>query len=262
MKVKRYFIPAILLAVVIANPVTAFAAFNWMNVYGQSCNDSPEECDATRDTTFGAGYGSACVPNAPLDTSPLGRQVPGSRCGNCNNKGSVCPSRQTCDSASGFCFDVTNVRACQQACAGLFMVCSNGKCVDPNRPTPSSQPQSPVSGGFGGSPVLGGGNVNSGPVLGTGNVDDTGGGSLVNPLNNISSLPELLRAILAGVVEIGAIFLTLMIVYVGFLFVAARGNEEKISSARSALLWTVIGGLILLGAQAIELVIESTVKTL
>ena len=53
-----------------------------------------------------------------------------------------------------------------------------------------------------------------------------------------------------------------MIVYVGFLFVAARGNEEKIRSARDALMWTVIGGLILLGAEAISLVIQATVKTL
>ena len=89
-----------------------------------------------------------------------------------------------------------------------------------------------------------------------------GGVFLTNPLNNIDSLPELLTAILKGVVEIGAIFLTVMIVYVGFLFVAARGNEEKISSARSALVWTVVGGLILLGAQAISLVIQETVKTL
>lgn len=88
------------------------------------------------------------------------------------------------------------------------------------------------------------------------------GGTLVNPLNSINSLPELLTAILKGVVEIGAIFLTLMLVYVGFLFVAARGNEEKIRSARDALMWTVIGGLILLGAEAISLVIQATVKTL
>lgn len=112
-----------------------------------------------------------------------------------------------------------------------------------------------TSGGLGGSPASGGLGGSPAP-------SGSSGGGLVNPLNSISSLPELLRAILGGVVQIGAIFLTVMIVYVGFLFVAARGNEEKISSARSALLWTIIGGLILLGASAIELVIEATVKTL
>lgn len=96
-----------------------------------------------------------------------------------------------------------------------------------------------------------------------GNVPASDGGTaLTNPLNNINSLPDLLTAILKGVVEIGSIFLTVMLVYVGFLFVAAQGNAEKLSSARSALIWTIIGGLILLGAEAISLVIQSTVKTL
>ena len=93
------------------------------------------------------------------------------------------------------------------------------------------------------------------------NPSDNGSNTLQNPLN-VSTLPELLNAILRGVVEIGAILLTVMIVYVGFLFVAAQGNEEKIRSARDALVWTVIGGLILLGAEAISLVIQQTVSTL
>ena len=87
-------------------------------------------------------------------------------------------------------------------------------------------------------------------------------GGLTNPLNNICSLPALLTAILGGIVQIGSIFLTVMLVYVGFLFVAARGNSEKIQGAREALVWTVIGGLILLGATAIGLVIQGTVGTL
>ncbi|MEK7602133.1 MAG: hypothetical protein AAB472_01450 [Patescibacteria group bacterium] len=84
---------------------------------------------------------------------------------------------------------------------------------------------------------------------------------LQNPLQ-AGTLEELLTAILKGVVAIGAIFLTFMIIYVGFLFVAARGNEEKIRDARQALVWTVIGGLLLLGAEAISLVIQSTAQTL
>jgi hypothetical protein len=88
------------------------------------------------------------------------------------------------------------------------------------------------------------------------------GQGLTNPLRNINSLNDLLGAILRAVVEIGTIILVLALVYVGFLFVVAQGNEEKIRNARSALLWTVVGGLILLGATAIKAVIEATVKTL
>lgn len=89
---------------------------------------------------------------------------------------------------------------------------------------------------------------------------DTNG--LTNPLNNINSLPDFLNKILEAVVQLGTIVLILAIVYVGFLFVVAQGNEEKIKSARSALFWTVIGGLVLLGAQTIGMVISSTVGAL
>lgn len=106
----------------------------------------------------------------------------------------------------------------------------------------------------------GGGNPGGGNTPGGGNAGTSGG--LVNPLNGINSLPEFLSAILAGVVQIGTIVLIMMLVYVGFLFVAARGNAEKLQGAKSALVWTVIGGLVLLGATSIQLVIQGTVDSL
>lgn len=84
------------------------------------------------------------------------------------------------------------------------------------------------------------------------------GQKLDNPLK-YSDLNSLLTAVLEALIQIGRILLTLAIVWVGFRFVAARGNEEAIRSARTALMWTVIGGLILLGATAIQAVITSTV---
>lgn len=87
------------------------------------------------------------------------------------------------------------------------------------------------------------------------------GQTLVNPLK-VGTLPELLKLVLEAVVYIGSIILTLAIIWVGFKFVAAQGNPEKIKDARNALVWTLIGGLILLGAQAISLAIQSTVGSL
>ncbi len=86
-----------------------------------------------------------------------------------------------------------------------------------------------------------------------------GSGGLCNPLQ-VNSLQDFLHAILNGVIEIGTIVLIMMLVFVGFKFVVARGNPEEIQSARSALVWTVIGGLILLGATAIQAVITDTVS--
>jgi len=93
-------------------------------------------------------------------------------------------------------------------------------------------------------------------------VTNSSSGGLQNPLNNIASLPDFLNAILDAVVQLGSIVLVLAIVYVGFLFVKAQGKEEEIKNARDALMWTVIGGLILLGAKTVGLVITSTVGAL
>ncbi|MBP7741358.1 MAG: hypothetical protein KA104_01535 [Candidatus Pacebacteria bacterium] len=112
-----------------------------------------------------------------------------------------------------------------------------------------------------GSPAGGGTDAGSPAGAGTDATSESSGG-LTNPLNNINSLPEFMNAILDAVIQIGTIVLTLAIVYVGFLFVQAQGNEEKIKSARSALLWTVIGGLVLLGAKTVGLVISSTIGAL
>lgn len=85
---------------------------------------------------------------------------------------------------------------------------------------------------------------------------------LINPLKGICSIQDFLVAILNFVVQLGTIALIVMLVYVGFLFVVAQGNEEKLKNAKSALMWTVIGGLILLGAQAIAMAIQATVGSL
>ena len=86
-------------------------------------------------------------------------------------------------------------------------------------------------------------------------------GALQNPLN-AGSIPELIGVVLRAVVQLGSIVLVLALVWVGFLFVAAQGAEEKIREARSALVWTVIGGLILLGATAISAAIQATAQAL
>ncbi len=87
------------------------------------------------------------------------------------------------------------------------------------------------------------------------------GQAIANPLK-FCSLEGLLDAILDAAIKLGTVILTLALIYTGFLFVAARGNEEKIKKARTALLYTIIGGLILLGSKAIQVVISDTVNSL
>jgi hypothetical protein len=99
---------------------------------------------------------------------------------------------------------------------------------------------------------------------------DTGSGNnssaqqilLENPLKNIDSIEELISIILNLVWKIGVWILAGFIIYTGFLFVSARGNPAKIKEAGEALKYTLIGGLILLGAWVIAEAIIGTVEAL
>lgn len=84
---------------------------------------------------------------------------------------------------------------------------------------------------------------------------------ICNPIQ-AGSIEEMIQTILTGMKEIGFPILALAIVYCGFLFVFARGNPEKISKAKTALIYTMIGGAILLGAYALAQMISSTVSGL
>ena len=88
------------------------------------------------------------------------------------------------------------------------------------------------------------------------------GETLVNPLQGGGTLESFLTGILQFIIRIGTIVVILMLVYVGFKFVTAQGNDTKISEARRMLLWTVVGGLVLIGAVVIKDGIMATVQAL
>jgi hypothetical protein len=92
--------------------------------------------------------------------------------------------------------------------------------------------------------------------------------TLVNPLGAASCtssgncLMAFLESVLKFVIQVGAVIVVLMLVYVGYKFVVAQGKEAEIREARTMLLWTVVGALILLGAQAIASGIKATVQAI
>lgn len=96
-------------------------------------------------------------------------------------------------------------------------------------------------------------------------IDADSGIRLLNPLGGDGgpdSLFGLLMGILDFVIEVGAIVVAAMMVYVGYLFVVARGNPTKIEEARRAFIYTLIGALIVLGSKAIAVGIAATVGAL
>jgi len=91
----------------------------------------------------------------------------------------------------------------------------------------------------------------------------TGNGSsaLRNPLA-VDSVSELVKAVAEVVMKIGFMVAVVFIIYSGFLYVSARGSEEKLKKAHETFTWTIIGTAVILGAWTIAIVIESTIKSL
>jgi hypothetical protein len=88
---------------------------------------------------------------------------------------------------------------------------------------------------------------------------DTGSATFDNPLKGINDFPVLLNKVLGVLIQLGIPVLVIVIVYAGFLFVSAHGNETKLETAKSTLFWAVIGGAILIGAKVIAKVVCDTI---
>lgn len=86
-------------------------------------------------------------------------------------------------------------------------------------------------------------------------------GALQNPIQ-FGSLIEVLSAILDILVIFAVPIIIFFIIYAGFMYVTAQGNPAKITAATNALLYALIGGVIILGAEIIGGVIASTVDTI
>lgn len=87
-------------------------------------------------------------------------------------------------------------------------------------------------------------------------------GKIANPLGDKGpqNLSDFIKAVVQIVLVVGIPILALAIIYAGFLFVKAQGNPEELTKAKHALLYTVIGGALLLGAFVIANAIQSTVN--
>lgn len=79
-----------------------------------------------------------------------------------------------------------------------------------------------------------------------------------NPIA-FNDIQDLLVAILNVIIIIAVPIIVFFLIYAGFLYVTARGNPETIQQASRALLYGVIGGVIILGAVAVAEIIGAIV---
>ncbi len=103
---------------------------------------------------------------------------------------------------------------------------------------------------------------NGGQNTSQGGGQNPGSTSLGNPLDpSISSIPAFFLAILDILLVFAIPFVVFFIIYAGFLYVTARGNASVIEQAHKALLYAIIGGLLIFGARAILDIITNTIDS-
>ncbi len=81
---------------------------------------------------------------------------------------------------------------------------------------------------------------------------------LCNPLGN-TDLMGFLQDLLDVLMVFAVPLIVFMIIYAGFKYVMGQGNPAEIANANRALLYAVIGGVLILGAWIILEVIQGTV---
>lgn len=84
---------------------------------------------------------------------------------------------------------------------------------------------------------------------------------ITNPLGTTGpqNIPDFIERLIKIVLTVGVPVLVLAFIYAGFLYVKAQGNSGELEVAHRTLLYTVIGGALLLGAYVIAQAIGSTV---
>lgn len=83
--------------------------------------------------------------------------------------------------------------------------------------------------------------------------------ALQNPIAS-NTIPEVLRALLNGIISISIPLLVLFYVYLGFKFVTSLGKPEEIKKNREWALWGIVGTLLIVSAYGLYGFLDGTIK--
>lgn len=84
-------------------------------------------------------------------------------------------------------------------------------------------------------------------------------GQFKNPLT-FTSITDMIVAIMNVMIIIATPIIVFFLIYAGFMYVTAQGNPQKLEVANRSLLYGVIGGVVVLGAVGILVIIKSVVN--
>ncbi len=106
--------------------------------------------------------------------------------------------------------------------------------------------------------------LNTPTALGANGTDDLGANGtgnqsfeIKNPLR-VDSITEFLVAVIEIILIFATPIIVIYIMYAGFLFVTANGEPDQLEKARNALMFAIIGGVIILGVFLIIEIIQNT----
>lgn len=103
--------------------------------------------------------------------------------------------------------------------------------------------------------------VNTDGTIDPGNYSSCNG-TLCNPLGGISNINQFIETALEIILTIGVPVIAFFIIWAGFNFVTANGNEAKLKTAKAQLYGAVIGAAFILGAWVIATAIGATANEL
>lgn len=89
----------------------------------------------------------------------------------------------------------------------------------------------------------------------------TGQKTLENPLR-FASIEKFIEGALQAMVMIALPIISVFIIWAGFMFIMARGNQSKLSDAKKNLVYVLIGATLILSAWVLATLIGGTVTQL
>jgi hypothetical protein len=87
-------------------------------------------------------------------------------------------------------------------------------------------------------------------------------GSLGDPLKDVPNLACLFYKIVDFIMSFSYVVIAFFLLLAGFKFVTAQGSTEKLTDAKKTFMYTVIGALILIGANTIIAVVKTIITGL
>ncbi|MDP1625197.1 MAG: pilin [bacterium] len=84
---------------------------------------------------------------------------------------------------------------------------------------------------------------------------------LCNPLKGVDSIGGLIFKVINFVYSLSYAVIAVFLIISGFKFVVAQGSEDKITDAKNTFKYTIIGAILLIGANVITEVIKNLIDS-